>query len=64
MDSRVKIKIIKKSDVKTEEAPEPGEKKSASDEVSEMTSTVSGWVSDFQQNRRLEIETAIERFNA
>lgn len=61
MTTKGKIKIIKKGEVKAVEAPVKVEvkKKQA---AREMVSTVTNWVSDFQQRRREETKQAIENF--
>lgn len=61
MTAKAKIKVIKKSEVKIAEAPVQVEKK-ANQAAREMVSTVTNWVSEFQQRRRVETKQAIEKF--
>ncbi len=65
MTHKAKIKIIKKGEVKVAEhaveKPIVIEKKSKQ-AAREMVSTVSNWVSEFQQRRRDETKQAIEKF--
>jgi len=61
MTAKAKIKIIKKNDVKIVEAPIKAERKT-NQAAREMVSTVTNWVSDFQQRRRDETKQAIEKF--
>lgn len=60
MKVNTKVKVIKKGAVKISKAPEKIEKKSKHEAAREMVSTVSNWVSDFQQRRRLETKQAFE----
>jgi hypothetical protein len=62
MDKKVKIKVIKKDDVKSAETPVVIEEKTEKENTSEMTSTVSGWINEFQRRRHEEKETAMEQF--
>lgn len=65
MTAKAKIKVIKKSEVKTAEKPVIAavvEKNSTKTAAREMVSTVTNWVSDFQTRKREETRTAIERF--
>lgn len=61
MTAKAKIKVIKKSDLKVVEAPIKIEEK-PKQAAREMVSTVSNWVSEFQQRRREETKQAIEKF--
>ncbi len=61
MTDKAKIKVIKKSEVKIAEAPVQIEKKT-NQAAREMVSTVTNWVSEFQQRRRVETKQAIEKF--
>ncbi len=65
MTDKAKIKIIKKGEIKISETPAEKpiviEKKSKQ-AAREMVSTVSTWVSEFQQRRRDETKQAIEKF--
>ena len=62
MTAKAKIKVIKKSEIKTTEKPVVVEKVTKQQAAREMVSTVSNWVSDFQQRRRTETKQAIEKF--
>lgn len=61
MTAKAKIKVIKKGEIKVVEKPVTVEKKS-NQAAREMVSTVSNWVSEFQQRRRDETKQAIEKF--
>jgi len=61
MTAKAKIKVIKKGEVKVAETPIIVEKKT-NQAAREMVSTVSNWVSEFQQRRRDETKQAIEKF--
>lgn len=59
-----KVKIIKKGTVKVAK-PAIIERKSKHEAAREMVSTVSNWVNDFQQRRRVETKQAFANlFNA
>ena len=60
MSSNAKIKVIKKG-TKPAAQPVEAEKKSTKQAAREMVSTVTSWVSDFQQRRRVETQQAIEK---
>lgn len=60
MKENTKIKIIKKGAIKVSKQTAVIEKKSKQAAAREMVSTVSNWVSDFQQRRRLETKQAFE----
>ncbi len=62
MTSKAKIKVIKKSEIKIAETPIEVNKKTKQESAREMVSTVTTWVSDFQQRRREETKQAIEKF--
>lgn len=62
MDKKVKIKVIKKGESKNVETPKIIEKETENDKTVELTSTVSGWINEFQQRRLEEKETAREQF--
>jgi len=64
MNNRVKIKVIKKGEVKISEAPEITESEPEQDNSSNLSSTVSGWINEFQNRRREERESAIEQFQS
>ena len=61
MTAKAKIKVIKKSEMKIAEVPVKVEIKT-NQAAREMVSTVTNWVSDFQQRRRDETKQAIEKF--
>ena len=62
MTAKAKIKVIKKGEAKeVVEAPVKIEIKK-NQAAREMVSTVTNWVSDFQQRRRDETKQAIENF--
>jgi len=61
MTAKAKIKVIKKSEVRIAEAPVKIEKKT-NQAAREMVSTVTNWVSEFQQRSREETKQAIEKF--
>ena len=61
MTAKAKIKVIKKSEMKIAELPVQVEKKT-NQAAREMVSTVTNWVSEFQQRRRVETKQAIEKF--
>ena len=60
MKENTKVKIIKKGTIKVSKQTEVIEKKSKQAAAREMVSTVSNWVSDFQQRRRIETKQAFE----
>ena len=60
MTAKAKVKVIKKGAVKMTEAPAIIEVKSTQASAREMVSTVTNWVSDFQQKRREETRQALE----
>lgn len=65
MTAKAKIKVIKKGELKTavkSEKPAVVEKNSTKIAAREMVSTVTTWVSDFQQRKRDETRQAIEKF--
>jgi hypothetical protein len=65
MTAKAKIKVIKKSEFKTAgKSAKSGvvEKHTTQAAAREMVSTVTTWVSDFQQRRRDETRQAIEKF--
>ena len=61
MTAKAKIKVIKKGEVKLIEKTENKEKKSKHESAREMVSTVSNWVNDFQQRKRVETRQAFEQ---
>ena len=60
MSGKAKIKVIKKGAVKVAEAPAMSEKKTTQIAAREMVSTVTNWVSDFQEKRREETKQALD----
>ncbi|MEP7212066.1 MAG: hypothetical protein ABI791_03265 [Acidobacteriota bacterium] len=64
MPDKGKIKIIKKGDIKSVQAPAPLVKEARSTRVAarEIVSNVSTWVTDFQTRKRDETKVAIEKF--
>lgn len=60
MTAKPKIKVIKKGEVKPSEKPVVTEKQSKQTQAREMVSTVSNWVNDFQQRKRVETRQAFE----
>ena len=65
MTAKAKIKVIKKAEFKMAEKPvQPVvvEKNTTQVAAREMVSTVTTWVSDFQQRKRDETRQAIEKF--
>ena len=61
MTAKAKIKVIKKGEVKVAETPIKAEIKT-NQAAREMVSTVTNWVNEFQQRRRVETKQAIEKF--
>lgn len=62
MDKRIKIRVIKKGEAKNSEMPVMTEEAPEKDNTIELSSTVSGWINEFQQRRHQETETAREQF--
>lgn len=61
MTAKAKIRVIKKGEAKTVEAPIKVERQK-NQAAREMVSTVTTWVSDFQKRRTEETKQAIEKF--
>lgn len=61
MTAKAKIKVIKKGELKNLETPVKIDRKSKQESAREVVSTVSNWVSDFQQRRRAETKQAFEK---
>lgn len=61
MTEKAKIKVIKKGEAKIVQVPVKIEQQK-NQAAREMVSTVTNWVSDFQQRRRVETKQAIEKF--
>ncbi|HEY0426204.1 MAG TPA: hypothetical protein VGC76_00230 [Pyrinomonadaceae bacterium] len=62
MTAKAKIKVIKKSELTSVEKPVENEKVNQQASARDMVSTVTNWVSDFQQRRRDETKQAFEKF--
>ena len=62
MDTKGKIKVIKKGTQKSAEPKIESEKKTTQVAAREMVSNVTNWVTDFQQRSRDETKQAIEKF--
>ncbi len=62
MTEKVKIKVIKKKELKTAQSQVEVTKNSKQQSAREMVSTVSNWVSDLQNRKRKETTVAIETF--
>ncbi|MCW5958962.1 MAG: hypothetical protein KIS76_02305 [Pyrinomonadaceae bacterium] len=62
MTAKAKIKVIKKSEQNAPEATKVAPKPTKQQSAREMVSTVSNWVSDFQNRKRKETKHAIETF--
>jgi uncharacterized membrane-anchored protein len=65
MTAKAKIKVIKKGEMKAADKsikPAVVERNSKKVAAREMVSTVTTWVSDFQQRKREETRQAIETF--
>jgi hypothetical protein len=62
MDTKAKIKVIKKGTQKVVEPKAETEKKTTQVAARDMVSNVTNWVTDFQQRRREETKKAIEKF--
>lgn len=62
MKGKMKVKVIKKNEVRTTEPSVVAQKKQKQRGAREMVSNVTNWVSDFQQRKRDETKSAIEKF--
>lgn len=60
MSGKAKIKVIKKGSVRNIETPVSVDKKTTQVAARDMVSTVTNWVSDFQEKRRIETKQALE----
>lgn len=60
MTAKPKIKVIKKGEVKLNEKKPVVERQSKQRQAREMVSTVSTWVNEFQQRKRVETRQAFE----
>jgi uncharacterized membrane-anchored protein len=61
MTTKAKIKVIKKKELENTQAPLAEEKKTTQKAAREMVSTVTHWVTDFQQKRREETKNAFDK---
>ena len=61
MLKKMNVKVIKKNDKKVVQ-PAVKTRDKSKHTAREMVSTVTNWVSDFQQRKRDETKTAIEKF--
>ena len=62
MTVKAKIRVIKKEELRSAKTEEKAEKPVIQPTAREMVSTVSNWVSDFQNRKRKETSEAIETF--
>ena len=61
MNTKMKVKVIKKGEVREEVKPKFQELKSKRAAARDMVANVSGWVNDFQSRKRVETKMAIEQ---
>jgi hypothetical protein len=61
MKERMKVKVIKKDDIRSEPV-KPAAAKSKRASAREVVSNVTSWVSDFQTRKGVETKIAIEKF--
>ena len=61
MESKPKVKVIKKGEVREQAKPAYQEQKSKRAAARDMVSNVTGWVNDFQSRKRVETKLAIEQ---
>jgi hypothetical protein len=64
MNKKMKVKVIKKDEQVPKAAAPKKEADTAKTAAREIVSTVADWVSDFQQRKRGETKTAIQKFFA
>ncbi len=65
MTSKIKIKVIKKDEIRPVSKRATSESKKKRTAAREMVSNVTNWVSDFQTRKRDETKVALEKlFNA
>jgi hypothetical protein len=62
MNRKIKIKVIKKDELRTIDSPVMTEPLAEQEKISHMASTVSDWVNEFQERRREETALAMEQF--
>lgn len=60
MTDKSKVKVIKKSEIKTAEPAKPAKAPSRKAAARDMVETVTSWVSDFQHRKRMETAAAFE----
>ena len=61
MDSKLKVKVIKKGEVRRESKPVLNETKRKRAAAREMVANVTDWVNEFQTRKRVETKMAIEQ---
>lgn len=61
MDTKLKVKVIKKGEIREEQKPKFKEIRSKRAAARDMVSNVSGWVNEFQNRKREETKLAIEQ---
>ncbi len=61
MDTKLKVKVIKKGEVREEPKPKFKEIRSKRAAARDMVSNVTGWVNEFQNRKREETKLAIEQ---
>ena len=60
MADKYKVKVIKKSELKASEPVKPAPAVSKKAAARDMVETVTSWVSDFQQRKRIETAVAFD----
>lgn len=61
MDTKLKVKVIKKGEIREQAKPKFQETRSKRAAAREMVSNVTDWVNDFQNRKRVETKLAIEQ---
>jgi hypothetical protein len=61
MNTKLKVKVIKKGEVRAEAKPKFQEAKRKRAAARDMVANVTGWVSEFQTRKRAETKLAIEQ---
>jgi hypothetical protein len=64
MNTKLKVKVIKKGEVREIAKPKSQELRSKRAAAREMVNNVTGWVSEFQNRKREETKLAIEQLFA
>ena len=64
MDTKLKVKVIKKGETRKETKPALSEVRTKRAAAREMVANVSDWVSDFQSRKREETKLAFEQLFA